>query len=380
MKITKRSSAKLKNIAKGILCILAVITVCSTKVKGQGQQHLSIGDNAPALKYSKWIQGKPINSLNDGKVYVLEFWATWCGPCIQAMPHLSELSKKYEGKIVFIGCNVLEKVGGKPYESSLPAVIRFAENQKKLKRMTYNVIADNNARDMNKGWLEAAGISGIPSSFVINKGKIAWIGHPIGLDSVLAAIDAGTYDLQAAKEKYEASQNQDDGFSKDMDAAKKLYTDFEAVKDYNKALQYTDTAMARMPAVKFVFMADKFRILLEHFGEDQAIAYGNEVLKGTVAIQSIAGMLFGMESLSQRMKAYTVDVAKHMKADNLMVLDFVAKIEAKAGFWKDAAETEKNAIEMANKMKTDPTFAGFLTEDVISGYKKSLEQYQKNIN
>lgn len=380
MKNVKQLSGRLKNIAKSILGVFAVMVACSAQVQGQGPQRLSIGDEAPALKYSKWLQGTPISSLTEGKVYVLEFWATWCGPCIQAMPHLSELSKKYEGKITFIGCNVLEKVGDKPYESSLPVVIRFAENQKKLKRMTYNVIADNNAQDMNKGWLVAAGISGIPSSFVISKGKIAWIGHPIGLDSVLAAIDAGTYDLQIAKEKYEASHNQDDSFSKDMDAAKKLYTDFETAKDYNKALQYTDTAMARMPAVKFVFMAEKFRILLEHFGEDQAVAYGNEVLKGTVAIQSIAGMLFGMDNLSQRMKAYTVDVAKHMKADNPMVLDFVAKIQAKAGFWKDAAETEQNAIEMANKMKTDSTFAGFLTEDVINGYKKSLELYQKNTN
>lgn len=376
MNINNQSS-RLRYIAKSILGISAIIAICSVQVQGQGPQRLTIGDDAPALKYSKWIQGTPVSSLNDGKAYVLEFWATWCGPCIQAMPHLSELSKKYQGKIAFIGCNVMENVGDKPYESSLPAVIRFAENQKKLKRMTYNVIADNNAQDMNKGWLEAAGISGIPSSFVIDKGKIAWIGHPIGLDSVLTDIDAGTYDLQAAKEKYEASQNQDADFSKDLDAAKKLYTDFEAAKDYNKALQYTDTAMARMPAVKFVFMSDKFRILLEHFDEDQAIAYGNEVLKGTVGIQSIAGMLFGMENLSQKMKAYNVEVAKHMKADNPMVLDFVAKIQAKAGFWKDAAESESKAIEMADKMKTDPTFAGFLTEDVINGYKKALAEYQK---
>ena len=41
----------------------------------------------------------PLDSLK-GKVVVLEFWTTWCGPCVAAIPHLNELSEKYADKPV----------------------------------------------------------------------------------------------------------------------------------------------------------------------------------------------------------------------------------------------------------------------------------------
>ena len=52
-------------------------------------------------------EGKPIK-LSDykGKVVMLDFWGTWCGPCMQMVPHNVETAKKYEGKqFVIIGVN-----------------------------------------------------------------------------------------------------------------------------------------------------------------------------------------------------------------------------------------------------------------------------------
>ena len=40
----------------------------------------------------------------EGKVVVLEFWATWCGPCVAAIPHLNELSDKYKDKPIICSC------------------------------------------------------------------------------------------------------------------------------------------------------------------------------------------------------------------------------------------------------------------------------------
>ena len=56
---------------------------------------LTIGDKAPAIDIAHWIKGKKIEEFEADKVYVIEFWATWCGPCVASMPHLSELQKKY---------------------------------------------------------------------------------------------------------------------------------------------------------------------------------------------------------------------------------------------------------------------------------------------
>ena len=68
---------------------------------------LSIGDPAPALTVSKWVKGEKVDKLEKGQLYVVEFWATWCGPCRTSIPHLTELQKK-NPKVTFIGVSILE--------------------------------------------------------------------------------------------------------------------------------------------------------------------------------------------------------------------------------------------------------------------------------
>jgi len=351
--------------------------VQSASAQNQEAKKLTIGDTAPPLKYAKWIQGaKPIIKIEKENIYVVEFWATWCGPCIAAMPHLSELAKKYAGKIEFIGTNVFERVGDKPYESSLPAVQKFVENQRKLEKMTYNVISDNNAQDMAKGWLDAAGIDGIPASFVISKGVISWIGHPLSLDSVLNAVHSGTFDIKVAKEKYESSRNPNEERVRKFQFVQKRYQQAETDKDYNKALAYVDSAIVQMPEANYVFMTDRFRILLDHFSEDEAMVYGHQVMKGNVGVKAITGFLAGRNDLSQKMKDFSVQIAKKMDVKYPMEMEVVAKLQARAGYYKEAAESQQKTIDMAIEQKKNKDMAQFLTDELINGYKKSLEEYK----
>src|SRR5687767_6900738 len=67
---------------------------------------LAIGWGAPVVSVKEWIHGGPVDmAAGKGKnIYVVEFWATWCGPCREAIPHVSELQKKYKDRgVVFIG-------------------------------------------------------------------------------------------------------------------------------------------------------------------------------------------------------------------------------------------------------------------------------------
>ncbi|HVU64861.1 MAG TPA: TlpA disulfide reductase family protein [Phycisphaerales bacterium] len=73
------------------------------KPKGFTGKRLIVGDPAPSLSIEKWIKGEPVTSFEKGKVYVVEFWATWCGPCKASMPHITDLQKQYKGKVTFIG-------------------------------------------------------------------------------------------------------------------------------------------------------------------------------------------------------------------------------------------------------------------------------------
>ncbi|HEY8387426.1 MAG TPA: thioredoxin domain-containing protein [Parasegetibacter sp.] len=261
-------------IKKICFSLLLMALIPHTNLKAQGKKVLQVGDPAPPLKYAKWIQGaNPITELKKDKLYVIEFWATWCGPCIAAMPHLSELAKKYEGKIDFIGCDVWEhKYGGpKEQESYLSKVTKFVQDQFNLGRLTYNVIIDNNAEDMAKNWLDAAGIGGIPSSFVIADGKIAWIGHPHYIDSILTGVINGTFDVAAERERQEARRKKQDAQSAGYKNAMAAYKKAEEEKDFAKALQLVDSAIAKFPSNSYMFVTDKFMLLLKHVGEEKAI-------------------------------------------------------------------------------------------------------------
>lgn len=159
---------------------------------------LKVGDAAPEFKVSAWLKGDAV-TIDKDKTYIIECWATWCGPCIAAFPHLSEVAKANKDKITVIGVNVWEK---KPADQ----VKAFVEEQGD--KMSYLVAADGDSVIAND-WLKAAGQNGIPCAFVVSKGKVNWIGHPMGLkQELLDSIIDGTFDVAAyaaAKEKEEAA-------------------------------------------------------------------------------------------------------------------------------------------------------------------------------
>src|SRR6266516_709944 len=115
-----------------------------------GAQPLGIGDPAPAITVKEFVKGTPVRTLEKGKRYVVEFWATWCGPCRVSIPHLTELQKQHPNTR-FIGVSVWEQDqnGVKPFVQQMGD------------KMTYTVAMDDvpagakgNDGKMAKAWME----------------------------------------------------------------------------------------------------------------------------------------------------------------------------------------------------------------------------------
>lgn len=166
----------------------------------RADEDLMVGSPAPELNVAEWIQGDSVAKFEKEKVYVVEFWATWCPPCIKTIPHLNELSKKY-ADVTFIGVSVFEHDNFK----SVPAFVK-----KMGDKMTYRVATDSvpegkEAREgfMAQKWMDAANQSGIPTTFIVNgDGVVAWIGHPMRMDDPLDQIVNGKWDVKAAAKEF----------------------------------------------------------------------------------------------------------------------------------------------------------------------------------
>ncbi len=168
----------------------------------------AVGAPAPAFAPTRWFKGEPVTAFAKDKTYLVECWATWCGPCIAAIPHVNGLHTKFKDKgLVVIGINVRDK------DEAGAAKLVAAKGD----AMGYRVAYDG-AESVANGWLRAAGVNGIPHAFVIRDNKLLWHGHPAELeDDTVAAMIAGTFDpvkmqaeaqaRQTARDKYMSARN-----------------------------------------------------------------------------------------------------------------------------------------------------------------------------
>jgi thiol-disulfide isomerase/thioredoxin len=187
---------------------------------------LKVGDPAPALKASKWLQGDEVKSFSPGKVYVVEFWATWCGPCIAMMPHMAQTQSDYREKgVTIIGYSA------KDPNNSAEKVAAFVNKRGAKLGYTFAYADD---RDTYDAWMKSAGRNGIPCSFVVDQqGKLAYIGHPMYLDEVLPQVVAGTWKAsEGADALAKAEEDINNVFkairNSDAEAGLKAMKDFEA--------------------------------------------------------------------------------------------------------------------------------------------------------
>lgn len=161
---------------KSSILLVCSLAISSLDLYGESMTYaaadkatLAVGSDAPALTPGKWLKGGPITSFDPQKVYIVECWATWCGPCVSSIPHLNALYNTFKDQgLVVIGVSVMRD----SEEKAAAFVARKGD------KMAYLVAHDGKDGRVENDWLDAAGVRGIPHAFLVRKGKIIWQGHP----------------------------------------------------------------------------------------------------------------------------------------------------------------------------------------------------------
>ncbi len=333
-------------------------------------QGLKPGSKAPALSIEEWIQGKEIKQFAPGRIYVVEFWATWCPPCIKGIPHLNELSKKYASNVTVVGVAGSERGFDQDPKGVRERLKRFVSER--AATMTYTVAFDSDST-MARDWLYAAGAGTIPTAFLVDGvGKIAWIGHPSQLDAQLAKLAEST---PPPKEPAGAVTPETDARAQAQQFAKTL-AELEASGDWAAVLRECERAFQATPALEAEFGRTRFQALLTTGDYAGASTYGQRLVEGLAKddaqfLNEIAWLIVDPENTRLAKRDSKLALAAASRASELTkhsrpeVLDTLACAHFHAGDTARALEVQKRAVELAKGSPFETKLA------------KRLEQFQK---
>ncbi len=298
---------------------------------------LTIGDKAPELQIDKWVKGDSFQlaKVKGQELVVVEFWATWCSPCIASIPHLSHIQKDYGEKGVRV-------VGVTKYDEGNTLEQVEALVKKMEKEIGYS-IAFEKAGKTYEAFMDGTHQAGIPTAFIIDKqGRIAWIGHPMdGMDEALDQMLAGKYDLEKTKKVFTLSQK-----------AESLMME----GDSKKALPVLDEILEADPA-HLVAIQTKFYIYATEINDHaRASAIGErvyEIMKDNAGgLNDFSWMLLTDETMAGKYNKLALKAAERCNNltdnENWMFLDTLALAKFENGARAEAIELEKKAIKLCD--------------------------------
>ncbi len=346
---------------------LAASLLCAAAWQAPAQT-LSVGDDAPPITVSRWAKGEKIERLEKDRTYVVEFWATWCGPCRTSIPHLTDLQKKYKDKgVQFVGVSVCEQ----DQASVDPFVKEMGD------KMDYSVALDEvpKGEDGNKGkmaaaWMTASESNGIPTAFIVRGSKIAWIGHPMSMDAPLEKIAAPDFDIKKAASAYREEQ----ALKKKMMAVLEKIQALGPDAGDKKQLAVVDKAIAAEPGLETLIGLPKYQMMVK-LGDAGASAYANKLVDGALkdnaeSLNQISWSIVDPDATGDRAKrdmklalraARQADELTHH--ENGAILDTLALAYFENGDAVKALAAQEKAVKLMG--------------DDNDGVKERLEKYRK---
>jgi thiol-disulfide isomerase/thioredoxin len=307
---------RLVSFAASLCCLVALDASAAS---------LSVGDDAPAITVSKFVKGERIDRLEPGRTYVVEFWATWCGPCRATIPHLTELQKKFKDRGVrFIGVSIWEQ----DQEKVEPFVKEMGD------KMDYSVALDE----------------------MPGKEKVV----------------AGTWDIEAAaSQRREAKAQQRKLMKLSQDLNKRIQAN-----EFKEAVALLDKAIDEDAKLEPQLGRIKFHLLLRSEDYKKASLYGNRLVDAVFHddennLNEIAWSIVAPESkVDSAQRDLKLALKAALRANDLAhgenggILDTLAKVHFDSGDPVKAFELQKKAVQLVGN-------------NAVQEMKDRLEQYRK---
>lgn len=314
----------------------------------EARKILRIGDKAPKPQLAEILKGdKDFEPFPEGKVTVMEFWATWCGPCRAGMPHISELQAKYADKgLTIIGVSREE-----------PKVVKdFLAKPEWDKKTSYTMALDDDSKT-NNAYMKAANRNGIPCAFVVDQeGRVAWIGHPMSMDGPLDRIIEGKWDVAKARSDFENAEKA----QQMMRQVSLSMRDAQKTGDYADAIKTIDRAMQQLPDNPDLEMM-KFRLLVGPVADPSGYDIGWKLMKtnrdNAMMLNSLAWYVLDDPAVGQRDLQFALTTAKAANeaagGSNAAILDTLARAYFDQGDIDTAIKYQKKAVEKADDAMAD---------------------------
>ncbi len=294
---------------------------------------LKVAEQMPDLGGKvNWLKGEESLKFEEGTVYVLDFWATWCAPCIQAMPHVNELAEMYrDDDVEVIGVAVFEQAGQAPTD-------RWVE--RKGDEISYAMVESVDGA-VEEAILRPLGVTGIPTIAIVDRsGRLAWTGHPYEMDRVLERVVANV-DVAGLLGKSEGMLRE----------ANKLAQG----GDWDGALQKLEDVIALDHSLFGNYAVNSYGVQLVRLKrEEEAATYGRTIIENVIneSPDDLANLAYFIVSkpLAERdlkLAAMAIERAQKLRPDDSMLLDIHASVLHMQGDAEGAVKTQERAIELA---------------------------------
>lgn len=333
---------------------------------------LKVGDPAPQLEHVEWIKGDPVKEFEEGEIYVLDFWATWCGPCVASIPHINELQQEYkDDKVNVIGVAIWPNSRMTPTDEFVEA---------RGDGMDYRIVSDVDRKTAD-AYMSASGQNGIPTVMAIDReGKIAWIGHPMnGLDVAVELLVNDEFTQERMDEEMDRIQKEEaERQAKIAPVMQRVQTSLqnedwvEAEKALTELLDIEESFM-QSPAPSYLYVAKAKQGKREEARKYAADLMSSVFKDDAQALNGLAWTMVGQDSPltdEERDAELAVTIAEKAveltKRENADILDTLARCHFMNGDLDAAVATQREVVEKAG--------------DDAAFYQTTLDEYEAAAN